>query len=256
MKRFLGIGAVVLLTVLTMYSCKKKDNPEPEVVTGNGSVKIELANKVGTSSLNLNDQWYQNDNGDSFKVTKFNYYISNIILIGTDCAYTETEGYHLVQQSDAASMVFDLASVPYGKYTGISFMIGVDSLHNVSGAQTGALDPVNGMFWSWSTGYIMFKMEGNSPKSPEPAGALIFHAGGYKGANAVQRMVTFNFPAAITVGKTGENHIHLEADVLKVFKAPTMFDFSTMYTINTGGVEAKKLADNYATMFTLVSAGL
>jgi hypothetical protein len=36
--------------------------------------------------------------------------------------------------------------------TAIKFLLGVDSLKNVSGIQTGALDPAKGMFWTWNTG--------------------------------------------------------------------------------------------------------
>jgi hypothetical protein len=61
----------------------------------------------------------------------------------------------------------------------MEFMIGVDSARNNSGAQTGALDPTNGMFWSWSTGYIMAKFEGTSAQSPAAANALKFHIGGF-----------------------------------------------------------------------------
>ena len=61
-------------------------------------------------------------------------------------------------------------------------MIGVDSARNTSGAQLGALDPANSMFWSWNSGYIFVRMEGNSPQSTQPYNKLQFHIGGFKGA--------------------------------------------------------------------------
>ena len=54
--------------------------------------------------------------------------------------------------------------MPAGNYNSLSFLLGVDSMHNVSGAQTGALDPANDMFWTWNSGYVMAKMEGASPR--------------------------------------------------------------------------------------------
>ncbi len=247
---------LAVFLVMTLFSCSKKDDPTP-APAGNGAVKLEFFNYVGSSTLNMNNQWYQNAHGDSFEVSKFNYYISNIKLNGAGNTYAESESYHLLQQSDPTSMSFNVAGVPQGSYTGITFTIGVDSLRNVSGAQTGALDPVNGMFWSWNTGYIMLKFEGNSPKSNQANGYLEFHAGGFSGPNSVVRTVTLNFPTPINVTtSTTINHVHLTADVLALFKSPNLIDFSVMPLMNTAGDNAKKIADNYANMFTISYAGL
>ncbi len=254
MIQYVRLSVTALMLSLLVSACEKKDPPAPE--TGVSTVKVEVANKVGTANLSLNNQWYLNEHSDSFTVSKLMYYLSNVQLVGAAGTYTEVESYHLVSQADAASLVLDLKDVPVGDYTKITFMIGVDSLRNVSGAQTGALDPVNGMFWSWNTGYIMLKLEGNSPKSPLTDGGLVFHAGGYKGQYAVQRTVSITLPAAITVKKGVVNHIHLDADVLKMFKSPTLFDFATLHTIHSEGKDAKNFADNYSGMFTVSYSGL
>lgn len=241
-------------------SCRKDPSNN---TTGNttttqyGKTKLEFFNNVGSSALNMNTQWYKNENGDSFMVSKFNYYISNVKLTGVNgtANYAEQNSYHLVQQSDASSQSFDMANVPYGKYTSITFTIGVDSLMNVSGAQAGALDPLNGMFWDWNTGYIMLKFEGKSPQAKATNEVLQLHLGGFSGANSVVKTVTLSFADPIEVG-ANTPHIHLTADVLALFKAPNKIDFSTISTIMTPGANAKKLADNYANMFTVTYAGL
>lgn len=247
---------VAAIAVASWTGCVKKDNPVATPETGVGNVKMEFFNIVGTSALNLGNQWYKNAHGDSFQVTKLNYYISNIRLNGTDTTYVEPESYHLIMESDATSRAFDLSNVPYGTYSSVTLMIGVDSLRNVSGAQTGALDPSYGMFWTWNTGYIMFKFEGVSPVSPNVGGTVAYHAGGYSGQYAVQRTLTLNFPNTITVAKEGENHIHVTGDLLNLFKSPTEYNFAMQPDINTPGRDAKNLADNYATMFTVTAAGL
>lgn len=254
MKQFIIAGCAALMCGFVFTGCTKKDPPETTDPTGNGVVKIEFTNKVGIGKLSLNDTWYVNDHGDSFKVNKFNYYISNVKLTKATGAYAENESYHLIQQDKASSLVFDLSDVPYGKYSGITMTIGVDSVRNVSGPQTGALDPANGMFWTWSTGYIMLKLEGTAPKSP--TGSISFHAGGFAGANATQRTVSISFPSEITVAKDGVNHVHVEADVLKLFKSPNLYDFANTYNISTAGAAAKGFADNYANMLSVTYAGL
>jgi hypothetical protein len=70
-------------------------------------------------------------------------------------------------------VVFDFINVPAGTYTGMYLTMGVDSARNVSGAQEGALDPANGMFWSWTSGYIMIKAEGLSPQGA--GGSFTYH---------------------------------------------------------------------------------
>ena len=65
-----------------------------------------------------------------------------------------------------------IANAPFDLY------LGVDSVLNYNGVHEGALDPINGMYWTWQTGYINCKLEGNiicdsSRKSFE------YHIGGY-----------------------------------------------------------------------------
>ena len=251
MKKLINIVITASL-LFSISSCKQKDGD----TTPNGKTKLEFFNVVGSSNLNMNLQWYQNENGDSFKVTTFNYYISNITLHGAgNNDYSEAESYHLVQQMTPASTSFDMLNVPYGKYSSITFMIGVDSARNTAGAQTGALDTSNGMFWSWNTGYIMLKFEGNSPQAPTADGMLMMHAGGFSGNNSVLKTITLTFDNPIEVKENGVPHIHLQADVLALFKSPNKINFATTNTIHMPGADAKKFADNYANMFTVTYAG-
>ena len=250
---------LILLATTVLTSCRYKDKNIILPVTptsDSANVKIEVFNMVGTSSLNMGNQWYRNEHNDSFQVTTFNYYISNVKLNSASATYAEDYSYHLVQQSLSSSHIFDLANVPYGTYNSITFTIGVDSAHNVTGAQSGALDPINGMFWSWTTGYVMLKFEGISPKSPQANNAIAMHAGGFSGVNNVLKTVTLSFPTPITVGSGAENHVHLSANVLALFKSPNIIDFSTLNTIHMPGPDAKLFADNYAGMFSISYAGL
>lgn len=260
MKSIFKYSIITAISAATLFSCEKKPNPTPtDPGNDTGSIQLEFFNKAGSSSLVLNDQWYTNENGDSFTVSKFNYYISNIVLNGSNgtADYTEPESYHLVEHSATpADMSFGIAGVPKGTYKSVTFMIGVDSLRNVSGAQTGALDPALGNFWTWSTGYIMLKMEGKSPKSPEIGGALLFHCGGFSGANNVLKTITLDFATDIEVTATQEPHVHIEANLLALFKSPNVIDFAMMNKVHMPGAGAKKLADNYANMFSVTYAGL
>lgn len=61
----------------------------------------------------------------------------------------------------------------------ISFTLGVDSITNISGAMGGDLDPMYGMYWTWQSGYIHFKVEGYSKACSSPKHEFQYHLGGY-----------------------------------------------------------------------------
>lgn len=247
--------AIVAFAALSLSSACKKNTYS--ISGGNGITNIVFSNNAGSNSLVLG-QTYTNEHGDEFQLTAFKYYISNIKLNGSGVSYTEPESYHLIDQNAPAGSSFQLNNIPYGQYTSITFTVGVDSARNVSGAQTGALDPVNNMFWSWSTGYVMLKAEGTSPQSTQVGHAITFHAAGFHGMNSALRTVTVGFPHPINVtgDPTSINNVHVVADMLAMFKSPNVIDFSTTSSVQTEGPQVSKLADNYANMFSVVSSGL
>jgi hypothetical protein len=245
--------AIVALVSTVIFSCKKEaaTPEEPHHNLTYGSLMVRFENKVGTNPLVLNWITYTN-NTDSFKVTTFNYYISNVKLQASDgsTTYLETESYHLVKADDASTLQFTLTNVPAKSYSSITFMIGVDSLRNVSGAQTGALDPNNGHFWSWNSGYIMAKFEGTSPQSTATANIVLFHIGGFSGVNSALKTVTLPLTQNATVSTSITPRIFVNADLAEWF-APNAVSFGTLNTVHMPGANAKKIADNYKKMFSV-----
>jgi len=211
-----------------------------------GTLDVEVDHLVGNVPLVLNTGTYTTSSGQQFTVSTFNYYLSNIKLKKADgTEYAEPESYHLIRQSDAATKAFTLTNVPAGDYTALTFTIGVDSARNVSGAQTGALDPANGMFWTWNSGYIYTKLEGSSPQAGGNK-QLLFHIGGFKKPNNTIRTVSPSLNGAtIQIRQDRAPAVHLAADVLKMFTGPNPIDFSTLSN-TMGGSNSVKVADNQA----------
>jgi hypothetical protein len=252
MKTLKYLTVAALISVLGV-SCSK-DEVAPDG-SGNtdmyGSVALQFDNKVGSDDLVLNTTQYTN-NTDTFTVTTFHYYISNIRLRATDnTEYSETESYHLVKAEDAASLQFTLANVPVKHYESITFMIGVDSARNCSGAQTGALDPVNGHFWSWNSGYIMAKFEGVSPQSMAAGNIVMYHIGGYTGVNNTIKTVTLPLATHANVTTSATPQIRLKADLAEWF-SPNTVSFANVNTIHMPGANAKMIADNYENMISVM----
>jgi hypothetical protein len=242
-----ALWVALAVSAITFTSCDK-DGSTPTATTG--TLDVEMENVVGTSPLALNTGNYTTEAGDHFTVTTFNYYISNIKLTKADgSAFIQPDSYYLVKESDAASHHFTIPDVPVDDYTGITFTIGVDSLHNVAGAQAGALDPSNNMFWSWNTGYIFLKMEGISPESPSKA--LVFHVGGFmKPYNAIRTVSPSFNGKTVMVRADHSPEIHFHADVLKLFTGMRFADAGS--TSHSAGANAVRVANNYsAGMFTV-----
>lgn len=247
---------VLLAAALWVSGCRKKPDPVPVpqlidsggVVTNDGHLEVVFENMVGTQVLQLNTQTYTNEAGNDFTVSAYKYYISNIKLWRADSTYfTEPESYHLINEALSGSRSFIIHEVPKGEYIAITFMIGVDADRNTSGAQTGALDPGNAMFWDWNTGYIMAKVEGTTAGG-SPIG---IHIGGFEGKDGVLRTVTLPLPAAANVSGSQTPEIHIKSDVLEWFKTPSIIDFNVTSFVTSAGPSAAKIADNYTDMFTI-----
>lgn len=69
--------------------------------------------------------------------------------------------HRLTDIENPTSLAFSHSINKNKKYKRVQFSIGMDSIANVSGAFGSDLDPTNGMYWAWQSGYINFKLEGN-----------------------------------------------------------------------------------------------
>jgi methanobactin biosynthesis MbnP-like protein len=237
-----------LLLVAFSGTRQKEYNP----VKKPGMVKISFVNTVKGDQLQLNIATYKNPFSEQYTVSKFKYYISHVALTAPDKIYSEKESYHLVDEANPLSLSFYLVTEE-GAYHSILFTLGVDSLRNVSGAQTGALDPLNDMFWTWNSGYVMAKMEGSSPQSKIVNNKFEYHIGGFSGADNVLKNIKLDLPSStlldIKEGKTCE--ITIEADLDKWWQQPNDLRIANNSICTTPGPLAKKIADNYAKMFTV-----
>lgn len=215
-----------------------------------GALTIYMDHYVGDKPLQFDTVTYTNAAGQPFTLTKFKYYISNINLKKATGGSITLDGYYLVNEEDADSKQIRFKHLPEGDYEGVSFTIGVDSASNCSGAQSGALDPINGMFWAWNTGYIFLKLEGKSPVSTSSGNEFEFHIGGYKAPANCIRTVALHFGKTMSIDDDRE--VHIKVDASEVLKTPTTIDLSKISSV-TDFQNATTIADNYADMFSVLS---
>lgn len=248
MKRF-SILVAALAVASTLSSCKKEeDNNDDSNNSGTATVVVDFDYVWAMSGqpFVMNQALYHPMSGDTLSFTTFKHYISNVKLVKSDnSTWDATESYHLLDLSDDATTAVTFTDVPTGNYTGIEITFGVDSLRNVSGAQTGALDPANGMFWSWNSGYIMIKAEGTSPQSA--SGPFGYHLGGFQGTNNVVVTRTFSFPnsATYSLDKDETMTVKMLANPARLWH--TYGSVSNGETIHMPGTEATQMAEDFNT---------
>ncbi len=241
--------SITLLSALALLLTQKEVSDLPDKKTA--AVSLIFNHRIGSGTFSP-DSVYVNDFGETFTVNRFKYYISNIQWRERNSGkiYSSPQGYFLVDEAEPLSKKIEM-KIPPGNYTSVSFIVGVDSLKNVSGAQDGALDPINGMFWTWQTGYIMAKLEGTSPVSKLPRKMFEFHIGGFKGPYNVLKPVEISIPgehSAIQENKI--NTVHISVDINKWFNGKHPLPLSQHTACMTPGKLAFQYAENYLTMFS------
>src|SRR5665213_89034 len=212
-------------------------------------IKIIFENNVNGQKIVLNDSTYTNSSGEKYRITKLRYYVTNIELQNGNNDYKEKISYHLIDEDIPETQVIKL-SVPHGEYNSLNFLLGVDSLHNVSGAQTDDLDPAKDMFWTWNSGYVMAKLEGYSPDSKLVNNKIAYHIGSFSGPYNVLKEIRLDFPGKMMRFDEGKAYqIIIEADINTWWHANHDFKFSENPAITTPGENARNMSDNYANMF-------
>jgi hypothetical protein len=220
-------------------------------IQNSATKKISLVfhHQVGNETLILGEP-VKNISGETISVEKFKYYVSNFSVTNDKGAVTKLPAqYFLVDEADSASKNINLLIPGNMIVTRVSFLLGVDSIKNVSGIQTGALDPLKGMFWTWNSGYIMAKMEGSSASAATAGNRFTYEIGGFrKGMNTIKHI-----ELAIDYKGKELEEIHINADLNHWFKGNTELKISETPICHSPGALAMRIADNYSSMFSINS---
>jgi len=236
----------LLCPIILLSSCKKDgDETTPDAKS---SFTLEFEHQVNGAALNLNTTTYKNAKGEDFKINVFKYYVSNVKLSKADgTTYLVPESYFLIDESKPASKLITVSDIPTGDYTKIEYTIGVDYARNFAGAQTGALDPINGMFWTWNSGYIFVKLEGTSPQSIAANQALTFHIGGVVDPNNTIRTYSTEINSAnpLRIRTDSKPDIHFIVNAAALFTGTTDVSFASL-NFTMGGANSVIVANNYA----------
>ncbi|MFT5800721.1 MAG: hypothetical protein ACI956_000525 [Nonlabens sp.] len=225
-----------------LYNCFHEKNREIifSVILSDTDIKISFTPVFQNTPLSLESEEGQTIS-DSIDIETFKCYISNVRLYdGEQVVFKEENSYHLLDASDSKSLQWLLPITKAHSFSHIQFNIGIDSLTNSSGAFGGDLDPTNGMYWTWQSGYINFKLEGTASNCPARQNRFQFHLGGYQGPyNTLQEV-------RLKVNQDKEINIQIAIDVLL-----SQIDLKTEYQIMSPNEEAMKIANRLPDLFTV-----
>jgi hypothetical protein len=175
-KVFFSLAILALL----VSSCKEDSSnttaPPPTPTDETVSFKLRIEGFFDTTRFALN-QSYVNDAGDTVRFTTAKFYLSDVSVIDTlgraiparvvDTARSVTIDNQTVTLLDYATapngvLELTLRAKP-GTYRGMKFNVGVpfDLNHRDASILPRPLNIDQGMFWTWNTGYIFHKIEGN-----------------------------------------------------------------------------------------------
>jgi hypothetical protein len=145
--------------------------------------------------VELQKSYFSEAINDSIKLETAKFYVSNVhFKKGGNIVDTTSKIFYLIDLENKFSRDISFSSLGVKSSDTLEFAIGIDSLTNVSGAMGDALDPVNGMYWAWQSGYINFKIEGKSKICKTRNNVFQFHVGGYSSPYTAIQNFKFSIP--------------------------------------------------------------
>jgi hypothetical protein len=197
--------------------------------------------RFGNFDLLPNECYFKFNETDSIKIESLKFYVSGIELLnGTEVIWEERKSFHLLDITDPHSLYVFFETPSDIFFSSIKFSIGIDSITNTSGAFGGDLDPTRGMYWTWQSGYINFKVEGKSNLCKDRNNEFQFHLGGYQ--------FPFTTIQTIVLDPKEKEKIDIAVDIKKLFSE---IDFSKTDHIMSPGKEASFLSGKLSHIFEL-----
>ncbi len=217
------------------------------------SLIIQFRAYVHGERLQMNKN-YKTPFGEEFEISRFRFYVGKLSPLYTESGFQAVTDrrYQLIDFSDSSSTSIRIPAFAGSACNGIQFELGVDSADQIRGAQSGVLDPVRGMYWTWNSGYQSFKIEGSSPVSMQPSHMMAYHIGGYRYPNSTVWKIKINTTNEEVFRISNENRIIVEVPVELdyFFDGPMPLHIRETPACTTPGDMARKLSENFIGSFT------
>lgn len=203
----------------------------------NEKTELEKWYKFENEKESENGREYREEDSVIFESLRF--YLSGFELTRNGkSVWKESESYHLIDLENPASCEILLNIAKNTNFDRIRFYLGIDSLTNSGGVKGGDLDPVKGMYWTWQTGYIHFKLEGKSNLCPTRNNQFSLHIGGYSFSQNTLQTLEFSV--------SDPDKVTIELDLLRFLEE---IDLRDQNHVMSPGAQAVKLSQQLALLF-------
>ena len=241
------VSLVLLSSVLTLAlpSCRKEAAKEqaPPSTTTETSTALRVEHHVDGNALQFDTLQYTNAAGHTYSVTRLQYYLCALTLIGTSGTPDHTiAGPWYVDAS--LNPRYNLGTLPSGSYSGATVHLGLIPSLNLTGALPNTLDNVN-MAWPdmMGGGYHFMKLEGHFAHTGQTTGFAM-----HLGRDANLPICTLPYPITLD-GSSGT--IVLRFNINEVFRTPHTYDLETGNQSMGSMALMGLLRDNCADAFAL-----
>jgi len=246
---YIALAFSALFLLIGCDDSSTNSEPAAEIV----ALNINIEHYFGDELVEPDISVHTNSSGNEIIFSKLHYLLTDFVL-------TNKEGEEIRIDSSAAyinmaegRVDFLLDSVPEGNYTGISFLLGVDSATNHQNPnQFGASSPlnpiINNLYWDWMDGFIFCSVEGYHYKGGELQGAFAYHIG--LDENLMQIKIDDNF----NVKK--DEVLGLKFDLAEYFESPNVINITENAPITHSDKAAdfglsSKISENLLNAFTI-----
>ena len=248
--RALPLAPAAGLAAALLTGCHKCECPAP--AHPNRPVTVRLAYVMGDDARPFRlDSTYITATDERVRVSNLRYYLSRVRLIRADSSeWTAARRAFLLDVGRCDSL--PLVEVPPGEYVALAFDVGLDSATNSRTDWPDAdLAPARLMYWSWSTGYRFFSLDGQWLGATPPA-IIEYHVGRAPARRTVR--LPLPQPLRVTASWT-TGRVRVQARPLTAFGGPHVMQLADSHDRNVqfDTPQALRAADNFATMFRVTS---
>jgi len=207
------------------------------LITGYGqttSINITFQPSISNELIELNTIYSLTDSS-KIEITTCRFYVSNFSFFSKGKLITQNKEAFLIDLENPESLSIDNLD---GDFDQLQFNLGIDSSTNVAGILDGDLDPIKGMYWTWNSGYINFKLEGSITNKTGKKIPFEYHLGGY--------LPPFQTIQTISIDRENANSATIQFDISQFISS---IDFEKCSNVMIPGATAVELSKSLASCF-------
>lgn len=259
--KHLFLATLVTGLFISCNNTEEADTPNNE----NGDVQLYFDTTANGDKLLLDTSFYNSEEGEQLKISRFNFIVSNIRLVGENgdvFVYPKEKSYFIIN-SEEKNLTVELENIPAGNYKQLILGLGVDQEKYLSGEENQQefwdYAESQHMTWTWITGYKFINFQGefksNNITTPKE---FTVHIGSHGSSLDNYREITLELPNTARVGNHKKSSIHLMVDAMKLVNGSNKVKLEdhlnpaeTSAVIMVNAEWSPKIMSNATEMFTV-----